>query len=116
MQMIASCGHEPSAILSKTKSSKLLIELSFLLIVRVNNTCFFKDLWQGTKFSEKIIYPVESINITSRGTSYPLNLQVLYDYFSMMECLCSNWRCQSRQYTRVVVNYQKNEEMNLKKS
>ena len=63
-----------------------------------------------------MIYPVESINITSSGTSCPLNLQVLHDSFGMMECLCSDWRCQSRQYTRVVVNHQKNEEMNLKKS
>ena len=67
MQMIASSGHEPSAIVGKTKSSEPPIELSFLPIARVNNTCFFKDLWQGTKFSEKMIYLVESINITSRG-------------------------------------------------
>jgi len=116
MQMIASSGYEPSAIVSKTKSSKPPIELSFLPIARVNNTCFFKDLWQGIKFSKKMIYPVESIDITSRGTSYPLNLQILHDSFGMMECLCSDWRRQSRQYTRVVVNYQKDEEMNLKKS
>jgi len=100
VQTMAACGHQPSTIAGKIKSSKPAIEMYLLPLVKVNSTYFFKDLWHGAEFTVNMIYPPKRIDLVSSGTTQPLHLQVPRDSFGIMECLYGNWRIPSKEHVK----------------
>lgn len=91
LQIMATCGHIPSARASKVSSSQPAIELYPISIVQINGDRIVKDLWQGSKIPESMVYPVQRIDVISAGTSYPLHLQLPHKSLSILDCLYGNW-------------------------
>merc|ERR1719491_114658 len=96
IQMMATCGHVPINTISKCKSSQPAIEVYPLPIVHMSDgTRIIKDLWQGSRFAETLIYPPKCITFHSSGRKDPIHLQVPRESIKILNCLYGQWNVKS---------------------
>ena len=111
MQMMAVCGHRPNTIPDKVVSSEPAIEAYLLPLVKVNQSCYYKDMWQGGKFPVDMIYPPKNIDFTSNNTSY--HLQLPNDSYGMMECIYGNWTVKSSEHAGLFIDCRHYKKLNI---
>ena len=107
-QIYATCGHEVSA-LGKAKSSMPVIEVYPIVTFNTSEPEFemtpgmtiqnpkrleqhiVRDIWQGTLFSESMIFPSIEHTLVSAGSKQPMRLQIPGQSPSVLSCLYGNW-------------------------
>ena len=111
-QIYATCGHEVSA-LGKPKSSMPVIEVYPIVTFNTSEPEFemtpgmtiqnpkrreqhiVRDIWQGTLFSESMIFPPSEHTLVSSGSRQPMRLQIPGQSQSVLSCLYGNWMVKS---------------------
>lgn len=104
LQIMASCGHVPVQAAAKVKSNQPAIEIYPLPPIHTGKHLrTVKDLWQGSRFPESMLYPPQHIRFNSTGTSLPLHLQVPHKAIHVLSCLYGNWRAFSQKHAALGV-------------
>ena len=106
--MPPTCGHEVSA-LGKPKSSMPVIEVYPIVTFNTSEPEFemtpgmtiqnpkrreqhiVRDIWQGTLFSESMIFPSIGHTLVSAGSKQPMRLQIPGQSPSVLSCLYGKW-------------------------
>ena len=102
IQIMASCGHTPVESPKKVISSEPAIEVYPLARSKpIGGRSVVKDLWQGTIYSESIIFPSQHFGFDSAATNRTLNLQVPNKVFELLTCLYGNWMVPSSKHARL---------------
>jgi len=99
IQMMATCGHVPVNAARKCRSSQPAIEVYPLPIVDMSDGIrIIKDIWQGSKFAETLIYPPKCITFQSSGRKDPIHLQIPREAIKILNCLYGQWNVKSSKH------------------
>ena len=99
-QIVAMCGHAPVAKVMKVRENEPAIDVYPLSEVYKDNTIFLKDLWQGTIFSESMIYPTTPHELVSHIATQPVMMQLPAKDKEILSCVYGDWKARSRKHAR----------------
>jgi len=99
-QILATCGHTPMAKASKVRANEPAVDVYPLSEAYKDDRILLKDLWQGTTFSETMMYPTKPYELISHIATQPIRMQMPAKDEEIMSCLYGNWKVHSKKHAR----------------